>query len=1023
MRIKNSIKTVTVFPIMIVIFLSAYIVVAEYLSFKTIENTTKNISEVENLKNLLIESLTEREIAIQTILSNSNEKNYDYNQQIKKTNSIVNSIVNIYNQNKDDKLIYKIIEDIKQIVNIRNDVKNRKISYERLYSIYNNLPSDILLKTMSIQGVNCKKINLTLNSYKTSLKLYKDVSDERDFIAKIFTKNADIDNLYMVKVLKNSNIYQSYLQLDDYIKTFFSNHLSNNNFLITLQESNNIKKELLINGYTDKYNLNKWYILEDKKLNYLSIIDNELNTKLKKDLSFEGELTLAKIFASFILFLLSTYMLYKYFKLKRFFYDRRYLKLLLQKAINRKKVDKKVNLDTTEGIEKAYKLIDITLDKIEIERQKAQRENASKTIFLANMSHEIRTPINGIIGFTDLLKKSNLDKEQREYIDIISKSTDNLLEIINNILDLSKIESKKIEIDSIIFSPIEEFENAVELFIAKAAKKDITLSLFLDPTFENYLVGDALKVKEVLLNLISNSIKFTPNGGEINVRIKKLEEENYGKEKIYFEITDNGIGMSEDELSEVFEAFSQADSTITRRYGGTGLGLTISSNYVSLLGGELEVYSKKDEGTSFFFTLEFKKSQPLKIVDYKNSFKHINPLIITDKNGIKLAKFLQDYLAFFTSEAKYIDVDSVKNNISLFDRANLIVITKKIYEKYDFSYIKDTNKKLLILEPTKEYINNSDSYGKNIYKSIEPIGFFKTVKILTDIYPPKVSMLGYKDKKEKESKKSYKALVAEDNDINMQLIENILKQYSNITIQKAINGQIALDKFMNEKFDFILMDIAMPTLDGISATKKIIEYEEINFLSHTPIIALTANALKGDKEKFLSAGMDEYITKPIKEELLLDKLNKFGIVLNKKTDTSTTTFLLEDTHFENAKETLTNLEQKDILIYKKSEVETKIFEKVLSSIYKDIDIAKNTDEFLELIENNNYKAILLDKELQKLDIEKLTELKKRYRNSAFILFRNFETKISNRLRAIFDETIINSADKGYLKTVLDNYIK
>jgi len=265
-------------------------------------------------------------------------------------------------------------------------------------------------------------------------------------------------------------------------------------------------------------------------------------------------------------------------------------------------------------------------------------------------------------------------------------------------------------------------------------------------------------------------------------------------------------------------------------------------------------------------------------------------------------------------------------------------------------------------------------------------------------------------------------LVAEDNETNRMLISIMLEERGlNYTIVN--NGQEAVDEAMKKDFDIIFMDINMPVLDGISATKKIIEYEEINFLSHTPIIALTANALKGDKEKFLSAGMDEYITKPIKEELLLDKLNKFGIVLNKKTDTSTTTFLLEDTHFENAKETLTNLEQKDILIYKKSEVETKIFEKVLSSIYKDIDIAKNTDEFLELIENNNYKAILLDKELQKLDIEKLTELKKRYRNSAFILFRNFETKISNRLRAIFDETIINSADKGYLKTVLDNYIK
>jgi CheY-like chemotaxis protein len=221
---------------------------------------------------------------------------------------------------------------------------------------------------------------------------------------------------------------------------------------------------------------------------------------------------------------------------------------------------------------------------------------------------------------------------------------------------------------------------------------------------------------------------------------------------------------------------------------------------------------------------------------------------------------------------------------------------------------------------------------------------------------------------------------------------------------------------MKEKFDIILMDIAMPTLDGVSATKSIIEYENINGLPHTPIIALTANALKGDREKFLSSGMDEYLTKPIKEELLIDILRKFDIELNRVEKQEKEKIIEEVDKKKNI------LKQKNILIYKKSDVETKIFQKVLSSIYSDIDIAKDTEEFLKLINDNSYKAILLDKELADLDSEKLINLKKSHHDSAFILFRNFETKISNNLRAIFDETIINSADKSYLKTVLDNYI-
>jgi len=1022
MRISSNIKTITLLPITLVMLLSFYIIYSEFINFQDIKRTKQEITQIKTLKELLVSVSEERKVAIQLFLSNSNEKEFKLKQQIKHTNQTVNEVVKLYNQNKDDKLIYKIIQDIKQIVNIRYKIGPKSISYDKLYSTYDLLNSDIILKINSYKSTYISSLNNSIDSYKRSISLYKAIADERDFIAKVYSKDADMDNLYMIKIFKNSNIYQSFLQIDNSIKTILSSYLNKSDFFTILKETNKIKKDILQQGYTNT-TLQKWYELEDKKLNYLSQINTTLHKKIEKDLKLAGEIVLAKLILALLLVLLSFYLFYKYIKMKKFFFDHTHIKLLLEKSVNTNMLDEKIDLDTTEGIEKAYKLIDVSLDKIEIERQKAQNENASKTIFLANMSHEIRTPINGIVGFTDLLKKSNLNKEQREYIDIISKSTDNLLEIINNILDLSKIESKKIEIDSITFSPIEEFENAVELFIAKASKKDINLSLFLDPTFENYLIGDPLKVKEVLLNLISNSIKFTPSGGEISVRIKKVQEDDPAKEKIYFEVSDNGIGMTKEELSEVFDAFTQADSTITRKYGGTGLGLTISSNYVSLLGGELEVYSKKDEGTSFYFTLEFKKSQPLKISKYKHSFKHINPLIITDDDDIELAKFLKEYISFFTADATYVKVNSIKENISAFDRSNLIVITKKIFEKYDFKYLEKTNKKLLILEPTKEYLNKENpNYTQNSYRLIEPIGFFKTVEVLTQISPSKdISLLSYMQKTEKEAKENYKILIAEDNNINMKLIEEMFAPYKNIHIQKATNGQEAIDKFMNDSFDIILMDIAMPVLDGMNATKKIIEYEEINSLKHTPIIALTANALKGDKEKFLSAGMDEYLTKPVKEQELFDLLSKFGIQPAKELK------IEKDTkESENTKESLEkkrDLPSKEILIYKKSLVETKIFQKVLSSLYKDIDIAKDTKEFLEKLQNYNYQAILLDKELQDLDTQKLIELKTKHKESAFILFRNFETRVSNKLRAVFDETIINSADKGYLQTVLSNYIK
>ncbi len=1014
MRIKSNIKFLTIFPITLLLLISLYIFQKQYFTFKNIQTDLKSINEIKILKEFLFDISKEREIAILNLSSNTQKTTLLYQKISKKSNDYVKNIVKLYNQNKDDQLIYKIIKDIKKIVNTRDKIANKELSYNTIFKNYDILNNDIMTKIISLKN-NLYSKNSNINNYIESIQLLKEIEDERDFISNIFTNTNDIENLYVIKLFKNSNILQTLNMVDSKIKKILTNKSNKKDFLNLIKTTSNIKQELLTKGYITNFTKKEWISLEEKKITYLSFAIKNMQEKIIKDIKYQSELNLTYMLLSLFVILLSLYMIYKYNKMKKFLIDNTDLNLILKKATNDTKIEKNLNLDTTSGVHQAYKIIDTALDKIDLERKKAQNENVSKSIFLANMSHEIRTPINGIVGFTDLLKKSNLNANQKEYIDIISKSTDNLLEIINNILDLSKIESKKIEVDSITFSPIEEFENAVELFIAKAAKKDINLSLTLYPNFHNYLIGDSLKIKEVLLNLISNAIKFTPKGGDINVKIKKLNSQEEKDEEIYFEISDNGIGMSDDERSEVFNAFSQADSTITRKYGGTGLGLTISSNYVALLGGKLEVASKKNLGTKFFFTLKFKKSQPLKINEYKNAFKEVTPLIITDYQNIKLAKFLKEYFSFFTNTPSYIQVNDVQKNISLFDRSNLIIVTGEVYEKNNFSYLEKTNKKLLIIERTSEYLKQT-LQTDNIKTIVEPISFFKTIEILSSIRPQQ-NRKSINYIKAKKPIQNYKLLIAEDNNINLRLIEEFFNQYSNISIKKALDGEYAVNLFMKEKFDLVLMDIAMPILDGISATKKIIEYEEINKLSHTPIIALTANALKGDKEKFLTEGMDEYLTKPIKEDILLDILNKFGVQPKQKD--------LTDLISKNKEQAKSDAQKtpKQILIYKKSEVETKIFQKVLSSTYSKIDITNSAKNFFELLEENKYEAILLDKEVNDFDFEKLLNIKKEHPETAVILFRNFETIVSNKLRKIFDEIIINSSDRAYLQTILENYVK
>ncbi len=1007
MKIKSNLNLITFIPVMIVMLLSIYIFRLSFNNYQHSKTDLSNLKKIEKIKEFMLDIFKERKYAVQSLTSNSNETIYNYKKAATKTNKAVNNLITIYNKDKKNSIIFKLIKDIKTIVNQRKEIEEHKLSYKTIFANYDILNSDILSYINYLKNKINTKTNA--NSLNDALILLKSVSDERDFISNIYTNSEDIENLYIIKLFKNSNITQTLSMVDKKVQKLLSKSLDTKEFINIVKKTNTIKQELLTKGYIISATQKEWIDFEDKKLFLLSQsidrISKNINNELKKSLNYK----LLKLVISLFLILLSLFLLYKYFRFKNELLDNSNLKLLLKKVLNLSNLDKTVDLSTTSGVKNSYKIIDDSLDKISIDRQKAENDNASKSIFLANMSHEIRTPINGIVGFTDILKKSNLNKTQKEYVDIISKNTDNLLEIINNILDLSKIESKKIEVDSIMFSPIEEFENSVELFLAKASKKKINLSLNLLPNFENYLLGDPLKIKEVLLNLISNSLKFTPKGGQIDVSIKKLPSKSSKEELVYFEVKDNGIGMSKDELSDIFDAFSQADSTITRKYGGTGLGLTISSSYVTLMGGELEVESKKDRGTKFFFTLSFKKSQPLKTTKYKNSFNIIKALIISDNETKELSNYLKEYISYLISSTSLVNKEDISSNKSMFEESNLIVVPQKVFEENDFSHLNKTDKKLLIIQDSQFY-QEQNTLPSNTFTITEPIGFFKVVEVLSS-FNPTTAKNTHENKTIKESNKKFKILIAEDNDVNLKLLEEFFNQYSNITIKKAINGEEAVKLFLKESFDMILMDIAMPLLDGMEATKKIIEYENINNTPHTPIIALTANALKGDKEKYLSTGMDEYITKPVKEDSLITMLKKFSITLNQKELIS---------NKENKKE---NLEQKQLLLYKKSEVETKIFQKVLSQYYSKIDTVNSSKEFYTNLERFNYQAILLDKEISDLDFESLNNIKKEAPNTSLILFRNFETIISNKLRTIFDETIINSSDVAYLKTILKSYVK
>ncbi len=1043
MKIKWNLRLITIVPIVLLALVSTYYLYDSYVKYKSTEHLQNTIHSTKALKTLAINLSRERGLSA-LFLINKNEKIKQLLiEQRVSTNTAINSILNFNSSTTNDTNGHKIIDKIKKIQKQRDSVDNQSINFDKMFSYYDGINSSILRKVeTSLSGSINYKVNNLSSNFLNAMSLMKSIANERDMVTNILNKKDGSNRLFLMDTFKNNTIGSSFQTLLPKSKLALKSILSDANFVTAVQESDKMKRVLLQESQTDTINPLQWFSYETDKLVYVNKLSNNLYTEMLSELKNQKDSSMLQMILLGVLLALSLYMLYVYKRFYHFLHDTKGLENLLGKIVKYGLIEDTIDLRTTTGIEQTYSIIENSVDKIAIEKKKAERANAAKSIFLANMSHEIRTPINGIIGFTDLLKNSKLEDEEKEYVDIIQKSTDNLLEIINNILDLSKIESQKIEIDEILFSPVEEFENSVDVYMPKAESKNVNLSLFMDPDFDHYLLGDPTKIKEVLLNLISNAMKFTPENGQISVVITKQATSNPDIEKIYFEVSDSGIGIDTKDMEEIFDAFSQADSTITRKFGGTGLGLTISSNYIALMGGKLEVESKVNTGSNFYFTLELKKQKPLKTI-YHNRFTHFHPLIIkSEASQNNLHIHVKEMMNYLSDHSKTTTIEHLSDPATLED-INLIITQKDLISEEEYALLTGLNIPMLNIAKTKDRALMKNIVDEGLFGTYEPLNITKMVKSLKAI-EEKSDFLG-SDIDEGIAvgrKEQYRVLVAEDNEINQKLIQKIL-EHLNFDITIVGNGQEAVDKRKSEEFDIILMDIAMPIMDGVSATKEILAYEKREKLSHIPIIALTANALKGDREKFLNNGLDDYLPKPTKEQQIKELAIKYGVYNEKielnededqpEEDIEITPIipLTENIDKEEAVKEEANLseeeltkenERENILVYKKSSVESKIFEKVLGQLYKKVSIADNSNQFLKLVRENNYKVIMVDKEIMDLDMQDLFNAIENRDTTTLLLFRSFDSIVDDQTRRDFNEVLINSADKVYLKLILDNYL-
>jgi len=941
-----------------------------YTDYSITQKSTQNVKFIKTLDNVLDKIAKER-LNSAIYMGANGKRGFD---KVKKSRVEVDTVlVDVITKIESQKILSSYR---KRLEYIEENLKYVRTKVDTLSSDYQNIFFEMYHTKIFESLKGGMKIALA-KEYSVEMKAY--LNTYINFTT--LKENVQLENTGMVFILSGTKkmtskdlVIWNSLLINDRLPKY--NAIKNRSVVSKLHAlmpaetfktmGSDVRIPILYGSLTGMYTIDssKWMKYVEQKMQFIGSAQGIISPNMDKLIDHSAITSkdtmmqyLLGAIVAFILLLVMLVIYYNMHKDKQLFEDTlKDIELVLSPEQQK---ELKVLIDNQE-INQIYRFLTNTI----------REANQAKDLFLANMSHEIRTPLNGIVGFTQLLKSTDTNEEQEEFITVIENSSDNLLTIVNDILDLSKIKADKIELEHIEFNPIEKFESAVESYAARAAEKDVEFNIFVDPELPATILGDPTKISQVIVNLISNAIKFTSEKGKVDVQIAKIaESEKYTT--IKFSVSDSGIGISAAQQEKIFEAFSQADVSTSRKFGGTGLGLAISGKLVTFMGGKLKIESEEGEGATFFFTLSFEKitDEANRVIADMSDFT-VGLIVPNVDNIMEMNRNLGCYIAY--TKAKYnIYTEEEILELKSTELPDVIFIDQRYHQREGEleKYLQlDTKVVVMLTGDKKRSIEGLDDYiDRLLYK---PVNLTKTLKALDVLYDADKSIETVKPPLDNPDIKfsNLHVLVAEDNAINQKLIQHVLNDFG-LTVTLVDNGMEALESRQREAYDMIFMDIQMPVMGGIDATKAILEYEEQQRKHHVPIIALTANALTGDREKYLDIGMDGYLSKPLELEKLNLLLKEYFVnnIINNPTEISN---IEHQTHID--KDAVTSVDtqemgenthgkkQVDILLYHTLPLVAKLYESMLLNLGYTVDVTTKDDIFMDMLDSKNYTCVIYD---------------------------------------------------------------